>query len=251
MIKTIIIEDEPAVRKEIEWLVRQEKDLELLGTASSVQGALGLISETNPQLALMDVQLIGGTAFDILARLKDISFRIIFITAYNHFAVKAIKYGALDYLLKPLDEEELHAALERVRADGTDNLQAQQQQLDIVQAQAGQTGGSLEDQLVLHTMEFIQMLQLKDIMYCRSEGSYTNFFLQDGRQIMVSKPLKYYDELLPEQWFLRPHQSYLVNRMCVDRFMKNGSIVLKNHVEIPVSVRRKDYVLQHLVQPRS
>lgn len=251
MIKTIIIEDEPAVRKEIEWLVNQEKDLDLLGSAAGVREALGLIGETDPQLALMDVQLTDGTAFDILSRLKEIPFRVIFITAYNHFAVKAIKYGAVDYLLKPLDEEELCAALDKVRAEGVDNLQAQQQQLDIVQAYTGKKEESLDDQLVLHTMEYIQMLQLKDIIYCRSEGSYTNFFLIDGRKVMVSKPLKYYDELLPEKWFLRPHQSYLVNRLCIDRFMKSGSIILKNQVEIPVSVRRKDYVLQRLVQNQS
>ncbi|GAA0565370.1 LytR/AlgR family response regulator transcription factor [Chitinophaga japonensis] len=248
MIKTIVIEDEPAVRKEIEWLVNREKDLDLLGSAAGVHSALGLIGETAPQLALMDVQLADGTAFDILAKLKEIPFRIIFITAYNHFAVKAIKYGALDYLLKPLDEEELRAALEKVRAEGVGNLEAQQQQLDIVRAYTGQKEESLEDQLVLHTMEYIQLLQLKDIMYCRSEGSYTNFFLHDGRKVMVSRPLKYYDDLLPEKWFLRPHQSYLVNRLCIDRFMKSGAIVLKNKTEIPVSVRRRDYVLQQLVR---
>lgn len=250
MIKTIVVEDEPAVRKEIEWLLSQQGDIELLGTASSVTAAIGLLAESSPQLVLMDVQLIGGTAFDILAKLKSIPFRIIFITAYDHFALRAIKYGAVDYLLKPLDEDELRVALEKVRAGGGVDVTAQDQQLEVVQARAGQVAESLDDQLVLPTMEYIQMLQLKDIVYCKSEGSYTNFFLQDGRTIMVSKALKYYDELLPGRWFLRPHQSYLVNRLCIDRFLKNHAIVLKNKVEIPVSVRRREYVMQHLFQNR-
>ena len=115
--RTLVIEDEPAVRKEIEWLVNQEQEFSLLGTASNVHDALILIKATKPELVLMDIQLADGTAFDILNSLPEISFNIIFITAYNHFAIKAIKYGALDYLLKPLDETELKSALQKIKFD--------------------------------------------------------------------------------------------------------------------------------------
>lgn len=246
MIRTLIIEDEPAVRKEIEWLIQQEPDFNLIGTATSVAEALILIKSTNPELILMDIQLTDGTAFDILNQLEAICFRIIFITAYNHFAVKAIKYGALDYLLKPLDETELKIALAKIISEGKTGLIHQHQQISLLKAQSGSGDSDLESRIVLHTLEFLQVLQLKEIIYCQSEGGYTNFFLSEGRRIMISKPLKYYDELLPEKWFLRPHQSYLVNVLYVDKFLKSGIIVLKDKKEIPVSGRRKDYIIQHI-----
>lgn len=242
--RTLIIEDEPAVRKEIEWLVSQEKEFNLLGTASNVQDALVLIKATNPELVLMDIQLTDGTAFDILNSLPEINFNIIFITAYNHFAIKAIKYGALDYLLKPLDENELRDALHRIFKEQKSSTLLNQQ-LEIVKS-INEKDSGLESRLILHTQEFLQVLQLKDIMYCQSDGGYTNFFLSEGRKLIISKPLKYYDELLPEKWFLRPHQSYLVNVLYVDKFLKIGTIVMKDKTEIPVASRRKDYIVQQI-----
>lgn len=246
MIRTLIIEDEPAVRKEIEWLIKQQNEFNLLGSATSVAESLVLIKATNPELILMDIQLTDGTAFDILNQLEEINFKIIFITAYNHFAVKAIKFGAMDYLLKPLDESELQSALNKIINEGVNGIPKQQQQLSILKSQSGNNESDLESRLVLHTLEFLQVLQLKEIIYCQSEGGYTNFFLSEGRKIMISKPLKFYDELLPEKWFLRPHQSYLVNVLYVDKFLKSGTIILKDKTEIPVSGRRKEYILQHI-----
>lgn len=246
MIRTLIIEDEPAIRKEIEWLLQQETQFNLIGFATSVAESLVLIKATKPELILMDIQLTDGTAFDILDQLEEIPFRIIFITAYNHFAVKAIKFGALDYLLKPLDDTEFKSALSKIVTDDDNHLAQQKQQISILKSQSGHGESDLDSRIVLHTLEFLQVLQLREIIYCQSEGGYTNFFLTEGRRIMISKPLKFYDELLPEKWFLRPHQSYLVNVLYVDKFLKSGTIVLKDKTEIPVSGRRKDYILQHI-----
>ncbi|WP_442588106.1 LytR/AlgR family response regulator transcription factor [Pedobacter sp. AW31-3R] len=245
MIRTLIIEDEPAVRKEIEWLLAQEEGFNFLGSATSVSESLILIKATRPALILMDIQLTDGTAFDILNQLDEINFRIIFITAYNHFAVKAIKFGALDYLLKPLEENEFKEALAKIAGEGVNGLLQQQQQISILKSQATHRESDLESRIVLHTLEYVQVLQLKEIIYCQSEGGYTRFFLTEGRRVMISKPLKFYDELLPEKWFLRPHQSYLVNVLYVDKFLRSGTIVLKDQTEIPVSSRRKDYIHQH------
>lgn len=247
MIKTIIIEDEPAILKEIEWLVDKEEDVEVIGNAGTVFGAMELLRKEQPDLVLMDIQLTDGTVFDVLKSLKDINFQIIFITAYNHFAIKAIKFGALDYLLKPLDENELQSALEKVREKQFDQSQ-QQQQLKIANQQIEKEELGLDDQIVLHTIEYLQVLQLKEIIFLKSEGSYTNFVLTGNRKIMVSKPLKYYQDLLPEKWFLRPHQSYLVNTTCIDRYIKTGYIILKDTTQIPVSVRKKEAVVAHLTQ---
>lgn len=257
MIKTVIIEDEAAIRKEIEWLVDKHADIEVVGLAGSVTQGAALIAEKQPDLLLLDIQLTDGNAFDLLNQIGKAPSQLIFITAYDHHAINAIKYGALDYLLKPVDEEELDQALERVRA----GLAAQptgggsiQQQLHAAKAQMtrepeeSDTVTSLDDQIVLHTLEYLQLLQIKDVVYCKSEGSYTTFVLHDKREIMVSKPLKFYAELLPEKWFIRPHQSYLLNLLFVDRYVKTGYIYLKDGSQIPVSVRKKEYVLQRLVQ---
>lgn len=246
MLRTLIIEDEPAVRKEIEWLVQSETNCNLIGAATNVAEALVLIKATNPELVLMDIQLTDGTAFDILNKLTEINFKIIFITAYNDFAVKAIKYGAIDYLFKPLDENEFKLAFDRIYKINADNQQHKTAQLSVINTQLQQQENSLENRLVLHTLEFLQILQLKEIIYCQSESSYTTFFLSEGRKIMISKPLKYYDELLPQRCFLRPHQSYLVNINCVDKFLKSGTLILKDKTEIPVSNRRKEHIIQQI-----
>ncbi|SEQ76340.1 LytR/AlgR family response regulator transcription factor [Pedobacter rhizosphaerae] len=248
MIRTLIIEDEPAVRKELEWLLAQEKEFNYIGSATNVKDAVVLINATAPELILMDIQLTDGTAFDILDLIPEISFRIIFITAYNHFAVKAIKYGALDYLLKPLDENELISALHRMAREGEDALETQKKQLHILKSGLAQNQNDLENRIVLHTLEYLQILQLKDIIYCQSDGGYTHFFLSEDRNIIISKPLKFYDELLPDKWFLRPHQSYLVNVRYVDKFLKSGTILLKDKTEIPVSSRRKELIINQINQ---
>jgi len=247
MIRTLIIEDEPAIRKEIAYLVNQQTDFRLLGTAASVKDALKLIGDTQPDLVLMDIQLTDGTAFDILDQLNEVTFKIIFITAYNHFAIKAIKYGSLDYLLKPLDESELKAVMQNIVIKQDDDLYTQQQKLSIAASQNQPDESNLESRMILATQESLQVIQLKDIVYCQSDGGYTWFYLVSGEKILISKPLKYYDELLPEEWFLRPHQSYLVNIIYVDKYMKVGDLILKNKKEIPVSTRRKEYIMQRMM----
>lgn len=249
MIRTLIIEDEPAVRKEIEYLVSQNPELILLGAASSVKEALVLIQTTAPQLVLMDIQLTDGTAFDILEQLHEIKFKIIFITAYNHFAIKAIKYGSLDYLLKPLDENELKAAIQKLLTQQI-NLDHQDEKLQIIRDNHQLGERNLDSRIVLTTQESLQVIQLKDIVYCQSEGGYTWFFLANGQKTLISKPLKFYDELLPEDCFLRPHQSYLVNILYVDKYLKIGDLILKDKTEIPVSTRRKDYIVQRIMTIR-
>lgn len=247
MIRTLIIEDETAIVKEIKWFLSQEPDIEVVGCASRIPVALDLISELHPDLVLMDIQLTDGIAFDILNQLEDIDFQLIFLTAFNNFAIKAIKYGALDYLLKPIDEDELKVALDKARKKIGAKDVNQDTQLKIA-LKSHLLPETPDSHLVLHTMEFIQILQLKEIIYCKSEGSYTTFFLTDDRKLMISKPLKFYDELLPDQYFLRPHQSFLVNFAFIDKYLKSGSILLKNQTEIPVSIRRKEYVLQRLIK---
>lgn len=240
MIKVVIVEDEPAVRKEISFLIGLEKDAELLGWADSVRTAQKLIAETQPDVVLLDIQLRDGTAFDLLKKLDPIPPNIIFITAYNHFAIKAIKFGALDYLLKPVDQTELKEALERFRRRRQSNPQWMQQ---LSVTQNSMSVGELPESIVLSTLNNMRIVSVNDIVYCKGDGPYTFFFFSDGTEELISKPLKYYEDLLPAPHFLRTHQSYLVNRQYVTGINRSEYIVLKNKEEIPISMRRKSAIL--------
>lgn len=244
MIAVALIEDEPAVRKEIIYLLEQEPDISLSGWSNSVKTAINLIEDTQPDLVLMDIQLGDGTAFDILKKLSPIPQSIIFITAYNHFAIKAIKYGALDYLLKPIDQSELRESLERYRRRRDNNPQWMQQ-LSLVQ-QSLLEEKELPESIALSSLNKVRILSVHDIIYCKGDGPYTFFYLNNGTQELVSKPLKYYEELLSAPHFLRTHQSYLVNRRYVAGVNRSEYLVLKNKEEIPISLRRKNFVLNQL-----
>lgn len=243
-LKTLIIEDEPAVRKELEWLVAQEKNLKLAGTAHSVTAALRLINETAPHLVLMDIQLTDGTAFDILNKLEEPAFHLIFITAYDHFAIKAIKFGALDYLLKPIDGEEFSATIQKLnkKLGGTDHSN----QINIAKEQNAKDAININSTLCVTSVDCLQMIKLNEIIYLSGEGSYTQFHLENNKKVTASKALKYYEDLLPAEYFLRPHQSFIVNKSFIDKYLKAGVLIMKDQSEVPVAHRKKEFVLHQL-----
>ncbi|GHE35846.1 LytR/AlgR family response regulator transcription factor [Sphingobacterium griseoflavum] len=243
MIKVLIIEDEPAVREEITYLVQQEAGLELIGWSDNVGDASTLLEQNPPDIVLMDIQLRDGTAFDVLNRLKSIPQHIIFITAYNQFAIKAIKYGALDYLLKPIDQTELQEALNRYRRRQNDNPQWMQQ-LSVAQQAIEQQ--VLPESIALNSINNIRIIPVQDILYCKGDGPYTHFHLRNGKVELTSKPLKYFEELLPCPYFLRTHQSYLVNRKYIASVQRSECLVLENDIEIPISLRRKNFIITQL-----
>ncbi|WP_295769338.1 LytTR family DNA-binding domain-containing protein [uncultured Mucilaginibacter sp.] len=244
MIKLVLIEDEAEIRKEIIYLIESEPDIEMVGWSDNVQAAAKLIDVQRPDVILMDIQLRDGTAFDVLKLLSEIPPNIIFLTAYNHFAIKAIKYGALDYLLKPIDQSELAEAIERFRRRSTNDPHWMQQ---LSLAQNTLYAGKLPESIVLSTIHNLRIVEVKDIIYCKGDGPYTSFFISGGNKEVVSKPLKFYEELLPAPFFLRTHQSYLVNRRFISSVDRSGFVVLKNEEKIPISLRRKNDVLTKLI----
>ncbi|KQS36736.1 LytTR family DNA-binding domain-containing protein [Pedobacter sp. Leaf194] len=246
MLTIAIIEDEVAIRKEITWLLERAPDVKIVGYSTNVKDAIKLIDLQKPDIILMDIQLIDGTAFDILNGLKDIPENIIFITAYNQFAIKAIKFGALDYLLKPVDADELSDALERYRKKRDKNRYWNER---LAIAQQSIIEENLPQNIVLHTISQTHIILVKDIIYCKGDGPYTFFYLENGKNLLVSKPLKHYQEILGSPFFLRTHQSYLVNKNYINKISKSEYLVLKNDEEIPVSSRRRNYVLNALSAP--
>jgi two-component system LytT family response regulator len=243
LIKTLIIEDEPAIRKELEWFVSQEECLKLVATTASVGESVQIIKSKKPDLVLMDIQLSDGTAFDILNQLEEPAFHIIFITAYNHFAIKAIKYGALDYLLKPIDSEEFANAIQKIKKVKRIDYQ---NQIAVLKEHSSVKTIEMSSSICITSLDCLQMIRLNEIIYLSGEGSYTQIHLENNKTVTASKPLKYYEDLLPGDFFIRTHQSYIVNKNFIDKYLKTGTIIMRNLSEIPVATRRKEFILDHL-----
>ncbi|XZF14545.1 LytR/AlgR family response regulator transcription factor [Chitinophagaceae bacterium MMS25-I14] len=245
MLRTLIIDDEPAIRRDLQLLLSSYPDFICIGSCGSIADARVLIENTQPDLVLLDIQLSDGTSFELLQSLPSIPFRIIFITAYGDQAIRAIKMGALDFLVKPIDEEELGTALNKALHANAAHHTEQQVRIANEHLQSQPTFLS-RNRIALRTQSYLQVVQYEDIIYCQSDASYTTFYLTDKRKIVTSKPIGEYEELLPSSHFARTHQSYLVNLDFVDRLHKDNYLVLKNGMEIPVSTRKKDTIVKKL-----
>ncbi|MCD4682403.1 MAG: LytTR family DNA-binding domain-containing protein [Bacteroidales bacterium] len=243
MLRTIIIDDEAHMRQTLEKLVKQFcPNIKLVATADGVKTGVEAIKKYNPDLILLDIKMNDGTGFDLLKQLEPVDFKVIFITAYNQYAIKAFKFSALDYLLKPVDPDELAEAVNRAEQLVLKELH---KQLGVL-ANNMQTENSSLKKIILKTFDNIHLVKIQDIIYCKSEGSYTVIYISGGKKIMVSNTLKDYDEILSEYGFFRSHKSYLINLIHIDRFEKadGGTIVLNNEIKLPVASRKKDQLLE-------
>lgn len=245
LIRVVIIDDQPVIRAYIKSIVASQQGFVIVGECGSVQDGRVLLGATSPDLVLLDINLGDGTSFDLLESIGFLPFKVIFLTAFSEFAIRAIKVGALDYLLKPVEEPELITALQKVTSTSlTDAVQI---------AVAGDQYREENKRLVLRTQAYIQVVDFDDIMYCKSDAGYTTFFLSDGRKVVTSKTIKEYHSLLPLAQFLRPHQSFAVNFRFIDRYRRGvdgGDIILKNGAEIPVATRRKEEVIEAITGNR-
>lgn len=233
MLRTLVIEDEDLIRKMIVSMVKKLDAITFIGEAATVAEGLILANTTQPDLILLDIQLKDGTGFDLLEKLNTIP-KVIFITAYDNYAIQAIKVEALDYILKPIDEEELGLAIKKT----TKENQLKEQFTNPNAALKGKP-----DKLFLRTQEGLHILNMSDIMYCLGEGSYTEFHTKDGSKITTSKPLKEYETSLPNDRFARCHQSYIVNLNEISRIDKSDFIILNNAAKIPLSTRKRKWFI--------
>lgn len=242
MIKAVIIDDEPEIREINRRLLSDNfTEVEIVGEADSVESGVELIQNLQPQLVLLDIDIKGGTGFHILQKVKPYNFALIFITAFNDYAIKAIKFSALDYILKPVNETEFCAAVQSA-IQSIENSQIENQVNNFFDHYERKTQSK---KIVLKTSDSIYLLDISEIIYCVSDNSYTTFYIKDKKEIVVSKGIKEYEKLLESYNFFRPHQSYLVNLHFIHKIDKTdgGSIVLKNNKEIPVSFRRKQALM--------
>lgn len=243
--KVYILEDELLILKNILHVLEQIPFLQVVGYSEEIEKAKYNLATLAPDLVLADIRLKDGDSLELFNSLDKIEFQIIFLTAYDEYAIQALNLGALGYLLKPLDEALLIASLEKYYKQ----RQAQkidQQQLNIARQHYQSRDFNNPKRIALKSLEYIEIVNLEDIVYCKSDKGYTTFHLKTKRDILVSKGLKEYDELLESHGFLRCHQSYLVNTLYVKRYFKEGYLFLENGENIPVSSRKRDEVVRYL-----
>lgn len=213
--------------------------------ADGVQQGLKIFDEVKPDVVFLDVEMEDGTGFDFLNRLNKLDFQLIFITAYEKYAVQAFKYCAIDFLLKPIDTDELAVALERA----TKNLAQidHQVQLDMLKSMVS-SHTTKPSKIILKNSDAIFYIKIEAIILCEADGPYTIFEVENHDKIIVSTNIKVYEELLTPHNFVRVHNSFLVNTNKVIRFDKQdgGFLMLENNKSVPVSQRKKDEILKKL-----
>jgi two-component system, LytTR family, response regulator len=245
MIKAIIIEDMPQAVAVLEAdLAQYCPEVELIGTAHSVVSGAKLLRSVKPDVIFLDILLGDGTGFDLLEIFPGLNARVIFVTASDEFALRAFRYAAVDYLLKPIDPEQLQEAVRRAQAQ----VRGQHQESLSVLREAIAQPDQLPTRLSLHTQERIFVAEIEQIVRCEADGNNTRFVLSSGEKLFVTKTLKHFEQLLERHDFARVHQTHLVNFRYVRGFEKKdgGYLLLKNGELIPVSVRKKAEVMERL-----
>lgn len=247
MIRCLIVDDENMAREILaEMLKLYCSDVKVVGQAHNVSTGHDLILKLKPDLVLLDIKMPDGSGFDLLNKFKKIDFKVIFITAHEEYAIKAFRFSALDYLLKPIDPTDLVNAVEKVSAYKEDN--GINEQFEAFKHNFGNAGLIQDKRIVLKTTENIYVIYLRDVIRCQSEKNYTYFYFTNRERIIVSKTLKEFEEILTEFNFMRIHRSHLINLKYIDRYEKSdgGFIIMTDGSKVEVSHRKKEYLLSYI-----
>ncbi len=244
ILKAVIIEDEKHSRETLKSMLEEFcKDVEVIAMAGTVDEAVKVLSIYSPDIVFLDIELQSGVGFDVLNQIKDPNFEVIFTTAFEKYAIKAIKFSSLDYLLKPIDLDELQQAVEKARTRMDTNVY--REQLDTLM-QSISRGKIRPEKICLATTVGMEFIAIDDIIACKADGSYTSFMLEDNNTLLVSKHLKEYENLLAEHQFMRVHNSYLINLKKVKKYIKSdgGHLIMENDLEVNISPRKKDDLIE-------
>jgi len=247
MISALIIDDEEDGREALKLAIEKYcPDVEVKGIYETPQEGLDAIRRIKPQLVFLDIQMPGMSGFDVLQQLSPIDFEVIFVSAHDQYAIKAIKFSALDYLLKPVDIDDLNHALQKVkeRLNNKSNSHQYQSVLHNVQYQSNKI-----KKLAVPSLEGIDLFDTDDIIYCQAEGSYTILYLRNKLRKLTSRNLKDFENLLVDSGFCRVHNSFLINLKHVHRYVKGegGYVILTDDHHVDISRRKKDEFL-HLLE---
>lgn len=244
--RAILIDDEKSNLENLQTLLEKHcPQVTIVATAQNVSDSVNAIEKYLPDLVFLDIQMGKQTGFDVLKLLPSRNFEVVFVTAYDQYGIQAVKFAALDYLLKPIDIEELMSAVNKAERKLTTQMQTSQ--LDFLLQQLKKPETSIS-KIALPMQSEIRYVPLPEIIRCEADSTYTHFFLSSGEKILVSKSLKEYADLLRPNGFLRTHQSHLVNPNYVKSWLKEdgGILLLTSGETIPVSKPNKDAVKQAL-----
>ncbi|CAN5425845.1 LytTR family DNA-binding domain-containing protein [soil metagenome] len=247
MIKAVIVDDSPEARESLSAdLKRWCPDVHLLAQAGSMAEGLKVLRELKPDVVFLDIQLGDGDGFGLLEQLGETDTKVIFTTGMDNFGIRAIKFSALDYLLKPVDPDELIAAVEKLAGEKKKQSIAENIKL-LTEHLHPATNGNIK-RLALNSADKVQVINIVDIVRCESERNYTTFFMKDKKQIVVTKTLKEYEDLLEPSGFVRVHHSHLINLDHLKEFIKQdgGYALMDDGSHVPVSVRKKEDLLRAL-----
>lgn len=251
MITALLVDDDQHLRTGLKGLLdRYTNDIAIIGEADSVKTGIEAIEKLRPQVIFLDIHLTDGTGFDILERLKQatgkINAHIVFITAHEQYAVKAFKFSALDFLLKPVDFEELQQTIAKIKeAVGKGNSF---EHIDLLLENIRKKVDNYK-RIALSTSDGIHLFEVSDIIRCEAKINYTQFYIKNHKPILISRTLKEYEELLAEHGFERIHQSHLINLSYLKSYIKNdgGYVVMADNTNIPIAQSKKEK-LQELIR---
>lgn len=246
-IKTILVDDEPRGLTSLQKLLQINcPQADVIACCNNAEIAKEKIEQLNPDLVFMDIAMPGKTGFDVLKEFARINFEIIFVTAHNTYMVQAFHFSAVDYLLKPVDDELLVEAVKRaVKRIGEKNST---QPIETLLHNMGQKGSLQKIKLCIPSLKGFQVIDIPDIIYCEASSNYTNFHFSNRPVICASKPIHEYEELLHDSNFVRIHKSFAVNLQHVKEYIRGegGSVILSNGHEVEVSRRKKDTLMTRM-----
>jgi len=244
--KAILVDDEPdGIRTLKKMLETHCPNVQVAATCSNATAAKQELESIRPDVVFLDIQMPGKSGLDLLTEMPEKDFEVIFVTAHNEYMLQALQYSAADYLLKPVDEDRLIEAVQRVET----RMQAEKKEwTETLMHNLNKAGSPSEMRLCLPTLKGFIVVKLDDIIYCEAERSYTIFHLDGKRTVMVSKSLIEYDNLLQDTQFIRIHKSFLINLHHVKEYQRGegGMVIMTNNAEIEVSRRKKEFFMNRM-----
>lgn len=248
MIRTVLVDDETDSIRVLQKLLDNFcPEVKIVGQADGVPTALEVIRSTQPDLVLLDIEMAQGNAFDLLNQLQPLDFQVIFVTAFDNYAIRAFKYSAVDYLLKPVEIDDLRNAIGRVhRKPQTQDLV---QQMRILLENVG-TLQMTQQKMAIPTIDGLIFIPVQDILRFEAKGNYTAIYLSNGEPIVATRTIKDYEDVLPETIFCRIHNSHIINLSKIQRYQKGrgGSVIMEDGSIIEVASRRREEFLQKLLK---
>lgn len=243
MLRTLLVEDEVLAKKELKKIIAHFPEIEIVAEADTVLESTRLIKEHNPDLLFLDIELKDGYSFAILQQFPNPNFQVIFITAFNQFAIKAFRHSAVDYLLKPVDKNQFVVAIEKAIANKNNKDNSLKLELMMKSIQENQF-----DKIAVPTIDGIQFVTKNQIMYCESDGNYVVYYFSNNNRLVSTNILKNVEELLFENNFFRLHRSFIVNIDYVKKVIKTGfgAAIMQNEIEIPIARRRRNEFLEKM-----